>query len=310
MKAKFTGHDTFPLRYGWLFKAVNYLNNNGKFTGDESINDAIVQLGVGKNMVKAIQYWAESVGVIKSVRENSKPLHAISERGDVLFNIKKTALDPYLEHSCSVWLIHYWLCSNTDSLTAYRYFFNYSNVQHFEKTKLIDDCFEELNTLVTTSVEKITTIKKDFDCFLNTYARKNKIANKKNSKVDEDHFVSPLSELKLIIDNGNGFYISNLESRPDLPVAVFAYALLDFFNKETKESKINTIDFDSLLTKPYSPGRIFRLSEAGLSQKLDELQQFTNKKIAWLDSLGLRQIQVADEVKNNGMKYVNDYYNR
>jgi hypothetical protein len=53
MKAKFTGHDTFPLRYGWLYKSVNHLKSKGKFqtSNEEFTRKAIVELGVGKNMV-------------------------------------------------------------------------------------------------------------------------------------------------------------------------------------------------------------------------------------------------------------------
>ncbi|MBL4772978.1 MAG: DUF4007 family protein [Alcanivoracaceae bacterium] len=51
MKAKFTGHDTFPFRYGWNYKAVNHLNFGGKLqtSNDEKTQEAIIELGVGKN---------------------------------------------------------------------------------------------------------------------------------------------------------------------------------------------------------------------------------------------------------------------
>jgi hypothetical protein len=315
MKAKFTGHDTFPLRYGWLFKAINHLNSQGKFSSsdEESIRHSVVELGVGKNMVKAIQYWAESSSVIKSERINSSFVHTPSENGTFLFGngTGESGQDPFLELAGSVWLLHFWLNFNNDQLTAYRYFFNYANVQHFEKSKLIDDCFEDAKRLVKTEVGNPSTVKKDIDCFLNTYSKKLKAtASKKGSKVDEDHFTSPLAELNLIQDNGGGFYISNLSERSELPVEIFTFALVEFFKLETKDSNVSTIDFDSLLTKPCSPGRIFRLSESGLGQKLDEVQEFTNKHISWVDSLGLRQVNVTEEAKDNTIKYLNDYYGK
>ena len=60
MRAKFTGHDTFPLRYGWLYKAVNHLNSGGKLqtSKEDETQQAIIKLGVGKNMVAFFAEWA------------------------------------------------------------------------------------------------------------------------------------------------------------------------------------------------------------------------------------------------------------
>ena len=140
MKAKFTGHDTFPLRYGWLYKAVNYLNLGGKLqtSNEEKTREAIVDLGVGKNMVNAIRYWSESSSV---VNVNSVD-QIVSDNGIYLFGSKNTiGKDPYLEQIGSIWLIHFWLNFNYEYLTSYRYFFNYSNVQYFEKSKLTNTKF-------------------------------------------------------------------------------------------------------------------------------------------------------------------------
>ena len=312
MKAKFTGHDTFPLRYGWLFKAVNYLNENGKLqtSNEEKTREAIVKLGVGKNMVNAIRYWAEASSVISVYSTSGLLDHRVSFNGNYLFgSASEDGKDPYLEQVGSIWLIHFWLNFNYDHLSSYRYFFNHSNVQHFEKTKLLSDCSEDAKRLVTNSIGNENTLKKDIDCFLNTYCKKFKSStSKKQTKIDEDHFTSPLSELNLIQDNGGGFYISNLSERPELPIEIFIYGLVKFAAIETVDSKINTVDFDSLLTKPCSPGRIFRLSESGLGQKLDEAQEFSKGSISWIDSLGLRQIKIEQSTFDSPVLFLNKYY--
>jgi hypothetical protein len=312
MKAKFTGHDTFPLRYGWLFKAVNYLNNEGKLqtSNEEKTREAIVELGVGKNMVNAIRYWAEASSVIKVKYIKNNFEQRVSKNGCYLFgNATVKGKDPYLEQIGSIWLIHFWLNFNSKHLSSYRYFFNYSNVQHFEKSKLLADCREGAKELVTNELGNESTLKKDIDCFLNTYCKKFKsIASKKKLKIDEDHFTSPLSELNLIQDNGGGFYISDLTDRPELPIEIFIYGLVMFAKIETKESQVNTVDFDSLLSKPSSPGRIFRLSESGLGQKLDEAQALSEGEISWIDSLGLRQIKIEQSAFDSPFSFLDDYY--
>lgn len=48
----FSGHETFPVRYTWLSKTLQHLGDEPKlFTRD----DAMVLLGVGKNMVAAMR---------------------------------------------------------------------------------------------------------------------------------------------------------------------------------------------------------------------------------------------------------------
>ncbi len=312
MKAKFTGHDTFPLRYGWLYKAVNYLNSDGKLqtSNEDKTREAIVELGVGKNMVNAIRYWTEACAVIKVVIVNNLVDHSVTDNGYYLFGSKNsTGKDPYLEQIGSIWLLHFWLNFNYEYLTAYRYFFNYSNVQYFEKSKLISDCYEDSKSLVVNEIGNVTTLKKDFDCFLNIYANKFKSSvSKKKFKIDEDHFTSPLSELNLVQDNGGGFFVSDLKERPELPIEIFIYALILFVKIETAESKVTNVDFDTLLTKPYSPGRIFRLSENGLGQKLDEAQEFSIGDISWIDSLGLRQVKMNPKLLDAPLEFLDKYY--
>jgi hypothetical protein len=59
---KFAGHETFTLRYGWLKKAVDAtLDRQDIFLQD----DALVTLGVGKNMVRAIRHWGLVTGVLE-----------------------------------------------------------------------------------------------------------------------------------------------------------------------------------------------------------------------------------------------------
>jgi hypothetical protein len=305
MKAKFTGHDTFPLRYGWLYKAVNHLNLGGKLqtSNDQKTREAIVDLGVGKNMVNAIRYWAEAASLLDVTRKQSNIDYSTSELGEYIFN-QKTGKDPYLEHLGSVWLIHFWLNFNSEYLSAYRYFFNYSHMQHFEKSKLINDCFNDSKKIVTNEIGNEATIKKDVDCFLNTYSKKFKnAAIKKKQIIDEEHFNSPLAELGLVQDLGGGFYVSDLKERPEIPLDIFIFALVNFVQMETEDSNINSVDFDSLLIKPCSPGRIFRLSESGLGQKLDEAQESTQGGISWIDSLGLRQVKVDKNYLEQPMSY-------
>lgn len=82
VKYKFSGHETFPFRYTWLPKAVKTVKNNPKIFSDEDY--AMVSLGVGKNMVRAIRFWAEASGIIKF---QGKDGFVVTEFGEILFGL-------------------------------------------------------------------------------------------------------------------------------------------------------------------------------------------------------------------------------
>src|ERR1700722_7215738 len=71
-KLQFAGHETFPLRYGWLNKAYDQVSNvltEGDGETNSVFNDeaAISLFGVGKNMVVSMRHWALAAGVIRIV---------------------------------------------------------------------------------------------------------------------------------------------------------------------------------------------------------------------------------------------------
>ena len=309
MKAKFTGHDTFPLRYGWLFKAINHIDNNGLLSSDsDHVKDAISKLGVGKNMINAIKYWAESCQIISLHVEDRRSKQKVTEIGRYIFDVKN-GKDPYLEDIGSLWLIHFLLNFDDEYLTSYRYFFNYSNSIYFEKTRFIEEIDQNVLRLVSSDTLKLATIKKDVDCFLSTYSRQNLRSSKSRYKmIDEDYFTSPLSELGLIVDLGRGFYQSDYDERPTLPIQIFIYALVCFFNRHSIISSSTVISFEDILRNPLSPGRIFRLSESALGHLLDQAVEHTLSSISWVDSLGLKQVTICDFLLKNPIHDLDDYY--
>jgi hypothetical protein len=309
MKPRFTGHDTFPLRHGWLFKATDLIKNNELISvsdNDQAIR-TIEKLGVGKNMVNAIKYWAEVSKVVETRIVNRSSVQEITSIGSYIFG--PAGKDPYLEDMGTLWLIHFLLCFDDEQLTAYRYFFNYSSSIYFEKTKLVDDLFDDLVHLTGSSSVNKATIKKDVDCFLATYADKYRSELKKKS-VDEDYFASPLTELGLVNDLGRGFYQCDLDERPSLPMEIFTYALVEYFKFANAESQSRQISFEDVLSKPLSPGRIFKLSEAELGRMIDEAVTELNGSITWVDSLGLKQVSIDKTLLDKPKDLLDDYYRR
>src|ERR1019366_2997031 len=63
MPVKYSGHETFACRYAWLPKALQAIQSDPKVFADE--DQAMVDLGVGKNMVRSIRFWVEASGMAK-----------------------------------------------------------------------------------------------------------------------------------------------------------------------------------------------------------------------------------------------------
>ena len=87
-KYSFSGHETFPFRYTWLPKGVQQVQLHADlFVRD----DAMIILGVGKNMVRSIRHWCEAMNLI----EASEPgRYRPTELGAALF--ASQGWDPYL----------------------------------------------------------------------------------------------------------------------------------------------------------------------------------------------------------------------
>lgn len=62
MRYCFSGHESFPCKSMWLKKGYDYLVDHNKFTDP----DAVVKLGVGKNMVQSIRFWLRAFGLLNN----------------------------------------------------------------------------------------------------------------------------------------------------------------------------------------------------------------------------------------------------
>ena len=80
MKIGFSGHETFVCRHFWLKKGYDFLTQGGSFTDE----DAVVSLGVGKNMVSSIRFWMRGFHILDD--------NGLTEMGTFLLREN----DPYL----------------------------------------------------------------------------------------------------------------------------------------------------------------------------------------------------------------------
>ena len=278
---RLSGHETFPLRYGWLKKAFDAIEKTEGGQESKSVflsEDAIARFGVGKNMVASMRHWAEAIGVIEEKEESGIQAATL---GLKLFGAK--GLDPYMEHPATLWLIHRQLAARPEKTTWF-WAFNYYPDIAFDREHLVRG-LQRLAKDRAWSRAAGTTIKNDVACFIRTYVPQQ--SSKRGGH--DDALESPLAELGLIKATGkrDGFHFVR-GPKPSLGNGVFVYALLDFWNNFSP--KASTLSFEAIVHEPGSPGRVFLLDENDVVDRLATLGAVTNGACQWSETASLKQV--------------------
>lgn len=135
LTVSFSGHETFPFRYGWLKKGVSALSHNPTFF---STDRAMVELGVGKNMVNSIKYWCSASGLIEPEKSNvARGNYALTEIAKEL--VLESGFDPYFEDLATLWLIHWQIASNAEQCTTWYWLFNQWHAVEFTKEQVFSE---------------------------------------------------------------------------------------------------------------------------------------------------------------------------
>src|SRR5690348_1339363 len=104
----FGGHEKFVFRHGWLKKGVDAVKNDQlAFINEE----ALVTLGVGKNMVRSIKHWCLATGLLEETNGAGlpRPLKPTELAKKLLLG---KGWDPYFEDIGSLWLLQWQLANN------------------------------------------------------------------------------------------------------------------------------------------------------------------------------------------------------
>lgn len=281
-KPQFSGHETFPLRYGWLKKAYDRVATTQHDAHNKPAcwgESAIARFGVGKNMVASMRHWAKSTRIIEELAGTNSV--KTSELGDFLLG--EDGHDRYMEHPSTLWLIHWQLAGREDKTTWFWAFSHYAAVT-FER----DDLIKKIKRFVQrNSKRKLadTTIRNDVRCFLRTYVTQP--STKKSGH--EEALESPLTELGLIkpIGKKDGFrFVRGPKST--LGDGVFVYALLDYWKQ--RSSQVTSLSFEAIAHAPGSPGRVFQFDENDVADRLTRLDDVTEGALRWSETAGLRQV--------------------
>lgn len=252
---KYSGHESFSIRKDWLAKGIRKFE---AFKKDEL--SAMDELGIGKNMVKALRYWLKVTGI--TVDEPKKKVFDISMLGNL---IKK--YDPYTEELGTLWILQYNLAKNIENATSWYFFFNEFSLSEFtaEDYLLAIKKWDEMHNEKPASESSLL---KDFDCLRRTYLQRSSLDdNGKNEDFGpESNMECPFTELGLLKSLEKGLYKKASPSKQNLPLLIVLAIIINQAN-EQKEIKLS-----DLQNQPNSVGKVFNLDTILLISLLSDLE--------------------------------------
>lgn len=314
---KFSRHETFAPRYGWLHKAHTEIVRDGEGGSDIFHREnAPVLLGVGKNMVNAIRFWSQA---FKLTREHPHPdpsnrAYLASPTWRAEWLLGENGADPYLEDTGSLWLLHWWLLSSEPGeggakcmVPSWYVMFHlapFSKVTTAEMITLITRHVNE--SYAKEAVPAAESIKRDVECLIKMYALELE-PNPLSQGSFEDQLMSPFRELGLLEGQGKGkdrVWRFTTRSRSNLPAAVLLYACLDYASHFPGG---NSISLARLANEPGAPGRAFRMREPELIKVIEPLVT-EHADLQITDSLGQRSLSFIGDPQKLAWDVLDRHY--
>jgi len=298
----FSGHETFPCRYAWLPKGFNAIHSDPNALND--MDEAMVTLGVGKNMVRAIRFWIKAAGIAESTKGGGL---IITEFANYIFS--KNGLDPFLEDIRTLWLIHWQLSTHIEEpLFAWDYMLNKWQYPEINRVKAVDAFQEEAGRLGRDL--SLVTLEQHFDIFLHTYVP----TRSRKGDIQEDNLDCPLVELELIQKTGERkindsgkretLYAFRREEKPEITPLLFIYCLNDFWLRRMRQEK--TLSFRDISFGHGSPGQIFKLPETDIRQRLETIETDSDGVFSYRESASLQQLTRNDTLPTPNLSAIYD----
>ena len=284
IKLTFSGHDTFHCRHLWLKKGYDFIKRGNRFSQE----NAVLELGVGKNMVSAIGFWMKAFGLLTSEGK-------LTEVADYIFN-DVNGKDPYIEDEGTLWLLHH-LLVKTDYASIYNWIYNEFRREKIEFTKehFISFVSRKIDEYNLNQISK-NTIATDFEVFIKMYAVP------ESTKDKEENLTGLLTELNLLQKVTLSFSIPN-DEKNNIPEEIILFSILD------NDDFINSISLYSLEHEKNHVGSVFAINRSGLVNKIESIvanNKLRKFRITYNDHAGIKELQIRE--KPNKYEVLNIYY--
>lgn len=284
----FARHESFHPRHGWLKKGIDGATTDSRIFTQER---AIVDLGVGKNMVRSIRHWGLATKMLAQSDDPEKPrapLAGPSRIGQVLLG--DNGWDPYCEAPGTLWVLHWLLLAPPSRSPVWWVALNEFPAVEFDEVDLLHFVTDFVAGVAEWGSPHPSSIKKDVDCFLRMYATKSGM----EKGLGDDLIDCPFRDLGLLraATGAHRAYRLMIGPKPGLPSEVALYAALDFMARTDSGSR--TVNVSRLATEPGSPGRAFKVTEADLTRLLRRAVDGTSG-VELTSSAGVPQLAFEEE---------------
>lgn len=298
--SSFARHETFHPRAGWLKKGVDAVGASA----DAFLRaEAPAELGVGKNMVRAIRYWCGAYKLVTEAPNVDRPRIRdayATEFGASLLD--DAGWDPYLEDTGSLWLLHWMLLEPPCSAPAWFAAFNHFKMVDFSDADLVAH-LEELRTYVDGWGDVAeSSIRKDVACIVRMYA-----GSSSSAELLDDSLDCPFIELDLLkrVPGTQRSFTFNTAPKPSLPPEVLGFACLRYAARE--DSSARSIGISRLAYGDGSPGLVFKISETQLLRDLTRLAS-ASKEVEVVDVAGAAQLVFRSAPGELAWDVLTNYY--
>ena len=295
----FARHESFHPRFGWIKKGFDKASEDSSaFIAD----DATVQFGIGKNMVKSVRYWCSAFKVVDEFMESGSRARVSvpSDFGSKL--LSDNGWDPYLEDVGSLWLLHWNLLKPICSATAWEFAFNHFRYLEFTAEEMLSAITEYKEIEYPAINTAKSSLKSDVNCLIRMYTPQ----ASNNKAVNEDTLDSPFVELGLIKQIGDSKHFAfRVGEKLNLANEILTACCLEYASLTTPEAR--TINISELTFGIDSPGLIFKLTETDICHALEMVSnKFDELSIA--ETAGLLQLHFKEEPASLSQVVLNHYY--
>ena len=269
---QFSGHETFPLRFLWLPKAVRAAADDpGVFRQPE----AIARFGVGRNMVRAMRHWGLATGVLQPVEGTRSDVEPTAW-GAATFGAG--GADPYCEQSETAWRLHWRLCRDPERATLWHVLFGHWCGGGVEPAALADVLAPWLSER-DAEPPSPATLRRDLLCLGACYAPPR--------TADPEDAVSPLAGLGLVTRSAGALFLRT-GRRAGLSARVFAEAVLDYWDAVAPGRQ--TLAVDRALSHAGSPGRVFLLQSDQAFELVEAVGALDEAPFRFDSTAGVQQL--------------------
>lgn len=258
----FSGHDSFYCKSLWLKKGYDFLTEGRSFLDE----DAVVRLGVGKNMVTSIRYWLKAFGLTV----NDQP----TRLAQIIFS--NEGGDCFTEDVNTLWLLHYSLV-HTQVASLYNLLFTDYQREKKEFAKNALDAYiqRKCNIPEQKNVYNSNTVNKDMGVLLKNYFAP------ENFTAMED-FSALLIGLNLLRRVDKDTYAFNETTTSDIAPEIILYAILD-----SKNENDATMSFDAIQELALT----FCMSVPAFTSIVRDLEKTHADLFHYTENSGIRNIQ-------------------